>query len=165
MDPEPFDMAVVAQVTKLRGFACKLCRNDSTAEDLMQDTIVRALSARHQFTPGTNLGAWLMTIMRNTFIGQSRKMRPHEDPDDLMAKTVPAQDDIEAACEARDALTFLVLVPAKMRRALLMAAMGSSIEEIAQAEGVADGTIKSRIHRGRVMLAELIGQPELMAAE
>lgn len=128
--------------------------------------MLKAIQKQHLFEPGSNLKAWLLTIMRNHFLAERRRAgRVVQDSDDMLAKTVAAQDNHAAAYEAKDVLSYLALVPLKMRRAVLMAAGGMQIDEIASREGVAEGTIKSRIHRGRTMLADLTGYEPTNLAE
>lgn len=162
---DDFGLAVEAHRKRLMASAMKLCRDTDQAEDLVQETMMRAIRNQHLFEPGSNLAGWLYTILRNQFFSERRKDgRIVADADDLLSKMVPAREDHAAAYEAKEALSFLVLIPLHMRRALLLTANGMSIEEIARHEGVADGTIKSRVHRGRSMLADLIGDRSLLQA-
>ena len=124
----------------------------------MQDTIVKAWKNFDKFKPGTNLRAWLFTILRNTFYSDLRKKkREVEDVDGVMAGTLsekPAHDGRLAFSDFEKVFTQL---PVEQREALiLVGASGMSYEEAAETCGVAIGTIKSRINRGRARLVELL---------
>jgi RNA polymerase sigma-70 factor, ECF subfamily len=124
----------------------------------VQDTILRAWANIDRFEAGTNLNAWLFTILRNAFYSQHRKAkREVSDPEGSYAAhrgTVPEQN---AKCDFQDMRTALAKLPVDQREALiLIAAEGLSYEEAAQVCGVAVGTIKSRVHRARLRLAQLL---------
>jgi RNA polymerase sigma-70 factor, ECF subfamily len=129
------------------------------AEDLLQETILKALSKEHLFTPGTNLRAWLFTIMRNLFHSQYRKARREvEDPQGAHADTLITIPDQMAKLDMQDFEAALAKIPQDQREALmLVGAEGLSYEEVAQVLGVKTGTIKSRVNRARNRLAELLG--------
>lgn len=150
-----FGLAIEAQRQYLYRYALRLCRNRDDAEDLVQETMFLALRAEHRFKVGTNLAAWLTTIMRNKRFSP-RKNLLVEDADGLLTLSMPSSEDQAAAYEARDALARLADLPPAYRRALVMM-VEMSIHDIATREGVPDGTIKSRVHRGRAMFAEIIG--------
>src|SRR3954463_14068286 len=127
-------------------------------DDLVQDTLVRALAKIDQFQPGTNMGAWLFTILRNIFYSQCRRTKHEvEDPDGFYAARLRAPPEQHAKCDVQDMLRALGKLPADQREALLLiVAEGLSYEEAAHICGVAVGTLKSRVHRGRMRLAELL---------
>jgi RNA polymerase sigma-70 factor, ECF subfamily len=159
-----FEDEVVAQMNALKRRALSLCRNETLADDLVQDTVLRAITKQHQFEQGTNLRAWLFTILRNQFLSGSRVSgRLHLDADDLLSKTVPAANDQAAALEAKDALSHIVLLPVEQQRALMAIANGLTYDALAERENVPVGTIKSRVSRARAKLADLLGAPELLA--
>jgi RNA polymerase sigma-70 factor (ECF subfamily) len=144
----------------LRAFAISLTGNPDRADDLVQDTMLRALSKRDFFQPGTNLNAWLFTILRNSFYSEHRK-RLHEvaDSDGAHAAQLavaPAQMD---NLNLQDLQAALGKVDPDQREALLLiGAQGLSYEEAAMAcGGIPVGTIKSRVNRARARLAELLG--------
>jgi RNA polymerase sigma-70 factor, ECF subfamily len=142
----------------LRAFALSLTYDPTWADDLVQDTILRAYSKIDRFERGTSLGAWLFTILRNGFYTQHRKRRYEvEDPDGTFVgrlSVMPAQESRLEAAEARRALARL---PVKQREALLLVgAEGLSYEEAALIQGVSIGTVKSRVHRARSQLADLL---------
>lgn len=118
---DDFGLAVEAHRKRLMASAMKLCRDTDQAEDLVQETMMRAIRNQHLFEPGSNLAGWLYTIMRNQFFSDRRRDgRIVADADDLLSRTVPAREDHAAAYEAKEALSFLVLIPLHMRRALLL---------------------------------------------
>ena len=150
--------AMLAALPSLRAFALSLTNAREIADDLVQDTLVRALAKIDQFQPGTNMGAWLFTILRNIFYSQCRRTKHEiEDPDGSYAARLRAPPEQHAKCDVQDMLKALAKLPVEQREALiLVAAEGLSYEETAQVCGVATGTIKSRVSRGRVHLAELL---------
>lgn len=151
-----FDASLLACGKSLRAFAMKLCGNTAMADDIFQDTMLRALANHDKFQPGTNMKAWLLTIMRNEFCSQSRRAgRIILDVDDILSSTVPSASDQGAAYEAKDIISHIVLLVPDQRQVLLMTALGETMEEIGAKLRVPDGTVKSRIHRGRTALLEL----------
>lgn len=154
-----FGDMLVRHLPTLRRFAANLCRNRADADDLIQDCLVGALRNAHQFTPGTNLQAWLVTIMRNQFYSQHRKAgRFINDPDGLCAERTVGSDGPAEAYEAREAIAILLTeVRREHADAIVSAAMGASLADMAARFGVPEGTIKSRISRGRRHLAALVG--------
>jgi RNA polymerase sigma-70 factor, ECF subfamily len=150
--------AMLAALPSLRAFALSLTNAREIADDLVQDTLVRALAKIDQFEPGTNMGAWLFTILRNLFYSQCRRTkREIEDPDGSYAARLWAPPEQHGTCAVQDMLRALRKLPADQREVLLLiVAEGLSYEEAAHICGVAVGTIKSRVSRGRVRLAELL---------
>jgi RNA polymerase sigma-70 factor (ECF subfamily) len=142
----------------LRAFAISLCGNVDQADDLVQDTIVRGLSYIDKFEPGTNMQAWLFTILRNQFHTSFRRKRHEvEDPDGIMAgmlSTLPEQHGHLDLDDLQTALGKLSVVHREVL--LLIGAEGLSYEETAQIVGTSIGTVKSRMNRARARLAELL---------
>lgn len=147
---------------ELRAFARFLARDPTVADDLVQDAVLRALNALHQFQPGTSLKAWMFTILRNAFYEQARRRR--REAAALAEGFVP-----EAAArplqDARNAVTDLQQVlwtlPPILREALiLVGAQELSHEEAALVCGVPVGTMKARLSRARVALAEAVRTTE-----
>lgn len=154
---QTFGDELVALMPMLRRMATSFCRNDIEAGDLMQETLLRAWSKQDQFQPGTNLAAWAVTIMRNEFYSSRRRRKwITEDPDGVFASHLAGSDNLQAALEAKDALAHLVLLQPEQAVAVIKAAMGDQIDEIAASTKVAEGTVKSRIHRGRTTLERLV---------
>jgi RNA polymerase sigma-70 factor (ECF subfamily) len=157
LDPALRD-ALLSAVPSLRAFAISLSGNVDRADDLVQETLLRALAHIDSFEPGTNMSAWLFTILRNLFRSEYRKRRREvEDGDGSyaeMLKTQPSQEERVEFQEFREALAKL---PPDQREALiLVGASGFSYEEAADICGCAIGTIKSRVNRARTRLAELM---------
>jgi RNA polymerase sigma-70 factor (ECF subfamily) len=150
--------AMLAAVPRLRAFAVSLCGNVDRANDLVQDALVRALANIDSFRPGTNLNAWLFTILRNHFRSEYRKRRREvEDADGGYADTLKSQPDQIGRIEFGELKRALSQLPDDQREALLLVgASGFSYEEAAEICGCAVGTIKSRINRGRSRLAQLM---------
>jgi RNA polymerase sigma-70 factor (ECF subfamily) len=155
--PEVRD-AMLAALPSLRAFAISLTSNRDAADDLVQDAILRAWKNIEKFEPGTNLQAWLFTILRNGFYSTYRKrQREVADPEGFYAGRLRSSPEQNGTCDAQDVLRALEKVPADQREALLLiVAEGLSYEDAAQACGTAVGTIKSRVHRARQRLAQLL---------
>jgi RNA polymerase sigma-70 factor (ECF subfamily) len=147
--------AVLAAVPKLRAFAISLSGNVDRADDLVQETLLRALANIDSFQPGTNLQAWLFTILRNLFRSEYRKRRREvEDTDGNYAESMVSQPEQEGQLEFKELRAALAKLPQDQREALiLVGASGFSYEEAAAICGCAIGTIKSRVNRARNRLA------------
>jgi len=149
---------MLGAVPRLRAFAISLCGNVDRADDLVQETLLRALSHIEQFEPGTNMPAWLFTILRNLFRSDYRKRRREvEDDDGSYAETLKSQPEQSGRLEFDELPGALAKLPADQREALiLVGASGLSYEGAAQICGCPIGTIKSRVNRARGRLAELL---------
>jgi RNA polymerase sigma-70 factor (ECF subfamily) len=155
---KPVREVMLAAVPSLRAFAISLCGNVDRADDLVQEALLRAWANLDSFEPGTNMSAWLFTILRNLFRSEYRKRRREvEDADGSYAESLtslPAQTSHLELDEFRRALDQL---PADQRESLiLVGASGFSYEETAQICGCAVGTVKSRVNRARGRLAEML---------
>jgi len=165
---DPFAEEALTHLDAMYGVACKLTRNPTEAEDLVQDAFVKAMRARHQFHAGTNLKAWLFRILTNTFINKYRRgglersvldgpdadpladgwvsastMRQLRDPETLALMPLVEQE-IQRALDA---------LPAEFRLAVILCDVEEfSYEEIAKIMGCPIGTVMSRLHRGRKLL-------------
>ena len=149
---------VAALLPDLRAFARFLARDRAAADDLVQDTVVRALGAIDQFVPGTNLKAWLFTIQRNAFYEQARRRRRE---DTLMRAQAPPENAGAPAQLARNEISDLQRLiwdlPPLLREALtLVAAQELSHEEAAMICGVPVGTMKARLSRARAALTRAL---------
>lgn len=149
---------LIKSIPNLRAFAISLCGNADRADDLVQETLIRAWAKLSTFTEGTNIVAWLYTILRNVFYSEYRKRRREiEDVDGRIAAqqaAAPAQFGHMNMMDFREALMKL---PDDQREALvLVGGAGLSYEEAAQMCGCALGTIKSRVNRARRRLAQLL---------
>jgi RNA polymerase sigma-70 factor (ECF subfamily) len=150
--------AMLAAVPSLRAFAISLSGNMDRADDLVQETLLRAMANIASFQPGTNLSAWLFTILRNLFRSEYRKRRREvEDPDGIYADTLKSHPEQHGHVEFEEFRVALAKLPADQREALvLVGASGFSYEEAAAICDCAVGTIKSRVNRARTRLAELL---------
>ncbi|AXI53613.1 RNA polymerase subunit sigma [Sulfitobacter sp. JL08] len=149
---------IAIHLKSMRAFALSLTRDVSRADDLVQDTVVKAWTNIDKFQPGTNMRAWLFTILRNTFYSERRKAkREVADIDGVLTDQIaekPAHDGRLAMADFRKMFEQL---PDEQREALmLVGAQGFSYIDAAQMCGVAVGTIKSRVNRGRKTLVELL---------
>jgi len=150
--------AMLAAVPSLRAFAVSLCGNVDRADDLVQETLLRAWANLGSFQPGTSMSAWLFTILRNLFRSEYRKRRREvEDVDGSYAESLTSLPDQNSRLEINEFREALRLLPPEQRESLiLVGASGFSYEEAAQICGCAVGTIKSRVNRARTRLAEIL---------
>ena len=166
VSPAQWREAVTAKIPSLRAFAWSLSRNASDADDLVQETLTKAWNHRDRFQPGTNLRAWLFTILRNSWYSSvSRRKREVADEDGKHAARLTTEGSQEwsmAVHELREAMD--ELPPAHREAIVLVGAAGLSYEEAAQIAGCALGTIKSRVNRARNQLAQRMDMPRGDAA-
>jgi len=149
---------LVDHLPALRAFALSLTRNSAQADDLVQDTVVKAWTNFDKYQIGTNLRAWLFTILRNTFYSGRRKaQREVADVDGVFTASLSEKPAHDGRLQMNDFLKAFAKLPDEQREALaLVGASGFSYEDAAQMCGVAIGTIKSRANRARARLAELL---------
>lgn len=149
---------LLAAAPSLWAFAYSLTHNPVSADDLVQDTLVRAWASRDRFEPGTNLGAWLITILRNQFYSlQRRRRREVEDVEGRYANHLVSPPEQTAHLDLQDLQRALLKLPPMQRKVLLLVtAQGLSYEEAAQVCGCAVGSVKSRVHRARRHLEDLL---------
>lgn len=149
---------VVGLIPALRAFAWSLSHNGSDADDLVQDTLIKAWSNREKFEVGTNLRAWLFTILRNTYYTNVlRRRREVRDEQGEYASTLHSPPTQDWSVAMRALQTALLQLPDEHREALiLVGAAGLSYEEAAEICGCALGTIKSRVNRARVRLLKIM---------
>lgn len=161
MSADPRDR-LVDHLPALRAFALSLARNGAAADDLVQDTILKAWTNIEKFEPGTNLRAWLFTILRNTFYSSRRKVsREVADVDGIHAARLSQKPDHDGRLAMTDFQAAFAKLPDEQREALiLVGASGFSYEEAAGMCACAVGTIKSRANRGRRKLSELLNLRE-----
>jgi RNA polymerase sigma-70 factor, ECF subfamily len=153
-----FKREMLAALPSLRAFAVSLSRRHDRADDLVQETVMKAWSKQESFQPGTNMRAWLFTILRNEFYSQMRrKGRELPDPDGLFADNLASHPEQYGKMDLADFKGALDQLPDDQREAIvLIGASGFAYEEAAAIAGVAVGTIKSRVNRARVKLQELL---------
>jgi len=149
---------LILVIPNLRAFAVSLCGNPDRADDLVQETLVKAWSNLDSFVPGTNLPAWLFTILRNIYYSEYRKRRREvADSDGTIAARLATAPSQNAHMDLLDFRTALQQLPNDQREALiLIGASGLSYEEAAGICGCAVGTMKSRVNRARNRLAEIL---------
>ncbi len=150
-----FEEELVGLRPRLMAFAMKLAKTIEGAEDLLQDTMMRALLKREQFTPGTNLSAWTSVIMRNQFYTQARRDgRIVEDPDGAHASTMAIDPPQEPRQELRDTWAAFLSLPQHMQDALYhVGVLGHDYAGAAALLGLPEGTIKSKVSRARAKLS------------
>jgi RNA polymerase sigma-70 factor (ECF subfamily) len=166
---DPFEVEALSFLDALYRTALRMTRSEADAEDLVQETYIRAFRFREQFTPGTNLKAWLFRILTNTFINTYRRRQSQpeftelDDVDefslyrrmsDLRASSSSSEPETEflngiVDTEVKDALGEL---PEKFRQVVLLDVEGFSYKEIAEMLAIPIGTVMSRLHRGRKFL-------------
>lgn len=163
--PVKFDVRaeVIAVLPHLRAFARFLTGHRERADDLVQDAVVRALTAAHQFQPGTNFKAWMFTILRNLFYNEGRKSRMKTDPLDEMNESQHSMKPTqESGLEFDDfRRAFWRLTEEQREVLILVGASGVSYEEAAEICGCAIGTIKSRVSRARSQLTRILSGTEM----
>jgi RNA polymerase sigma-70 factor (ECF subfamily) len=155
-----FDLDLKAILPRLRIYALSLTRNRDRADDLVQQTALKALAGRASFRVGSNFSGWIFRIQRNEFISELRRDRPTvelDSPAAYMAHEPPRQED---RLVLRDVLGALQQLSSAGRQALLQSQIeGCPHREIASRAGISIGTVKSRISRGRTALARLLDLP------
>ena len=153
-----FQDSLVEHLPYLRAFAQFLARDRSFSDDLVQETVLRALRNVDKFTPGTNMKAWLSTILRNQFYNELRS-RSRIAAYAAIPQPSGQIGDQEAHLQMRDFERAFTALPAVQREALsLVGASGFSYQEAAQIADCAPGTVKSRVSRARTALDRLLGQ-------
>jgi RNA polymerase sigma-70 factor (ECF subfamily) len=148
----------------LQAFALQLTRDKNDAEDLFQDTAYKAMRYRHLYQPKTNLQAWMMTIMRNTFINEWRKRKRKQQiaelqiPGVTLTQTTATRNDGESKVTMQELMKTMDQLEEGLSKPFLMAFRGYKYEEIANEMNLPLGTIKSRIHQARKLLRASISR-------
>jgi RNA polymerase sigma-70 factor (ECF subfamily) len=152
---------LLAAIPKLRAFAISLCGRSARADDLVQETLTRAWANIGSFEPGSNMVAWLYTILRNEFYSEFRKLRREvADTDGQYAAKLASRPAQEGHMQFQDFREALGKLAHDHREALiLVGASGLSYEDAARVCGCAVGTMKSRVNRARARLSELLKEP------
>ncbi len=153
-----FKREMLATLPSLRAFAMSLTGRHDKADDLVQDTIMKAWAKQSGFELGTNMKAWLFTILRNEFYSQMRKRgREVQDTDGVFSDNLAVHPSQYGSLDLQDFRKALEKLPDDQREAIvLVGASGFAYEEAAEICGCAVGTIKSRVNRARVRLQELL---------
>lgn len=156
---DDFRQQLISAIPKLRAFALSLAAHADHADDLVQETLMKAWHHQASFQQGTNIKAWLFTILRNEYFSQLRKRkREVEDADGNYAAGVMTPGGQEAQLDMAELRIALQQLPDDQREAVvLVGASGFSYQEVAEICGVPVGTIKSRVNRARGKLAVLLG--------
>lgn len=156
-DDPPFATQLVNEVPRLRAFGASLSGSLSAADDLVQETLTKAWTHRTSFVPGTNLRAWLFTILRNTFRSQRRKLGREIGDDGRFAERVSTPARQHGHLDLLALRAALAQLPHDQREALILIGVsGFSYEEAATICATAQGTIKSRVNRARRRLAKML---------
>jgi RNA polymerase sigma-70 factor, ECF subfamily len=166
---------LLAQIPSLRAFAVSLCGQMDKADDLVQEALVKAWSNLGSFTEGTNMRAWMFTILRNVYYSEHRKRRREvQDADGMFSARLVVHPSQSGHMDLQDFREALAKLPSDQREALiLVGASGFSYEEAADICQVAVGTIKSRVNRARSALTRALSvqtssefgpDPDLQAA-
>jgi RNA polymerase sigma-70 factor (ECF subfamily) len=155
----PLGRRLADAIPNLRAFAISLSGNATTANDLVQETLMKAWANRDKYTEGTNLKAWLFTILRNTYFSNRRRARREvEDVDGEHAAKLYTLPDQNGHMDLQDFRRALDQLSDDQREALiLVGAEGFTYEEAAVVCGCAIGTVKSRVNRARTQLIEVMG--------
>lgn len=162
MNPEQ----IAPYIPRLRRYARALVGDQYAADDLVQDTLERAINKRHLWRPGSDLRAWLFAIMHNVFVNQLRSRQSHPEvalDNDALPAVVPAES---AGLEIRDLQTALAVLPIEQREIVLLVGLEQlTYAEVSQALGIPIGTVMSRLFRGRerlrVLMTGVPGTPTL----
>jgi len=163
-NPDSFD--VMQFVPALRAYAWTLTRRHQDVDDLVQETLTRAIANAHRYRRGTNLRAWLMTIMRNTFLNQIVKTKRERPGDaDCVSISAASLGTQEWALRGSETMRAILRLPDHYREMLILVVMlGESYETAGEICGVAMGTVKSRVNRAREMVKEELGEDYLESA-
>ncbi|MCC6942163.1 sigma-70 family RNA polymerase sigma factor [Novosphingobium sp.] len=158
IDPVAFKRELTGVIPHLRAFARGLCGRPDLADDLVQETLLKAWAAQERFEPGTSMRAWTFVILRNAYLTDMRRNRFRADYDETVAERIlvaPAAQ--EGPMHLSDMHRALLTLPPERREALLLVGAGGfSYEEAAKICGCAVGTIKSRVGRARAALTLMI---------
>jgi RNA polymerase sigma-70 factor, ECF subfamily len=154
-----FAQLLETEIPRLRRYARALTRDASRADDMVQSCLLRAVAKQHLWQPGTDLRAWLFTILHNQNVNYVRRSVregvavPLED----VAPALTAASNVEASLELRDFELAIARLPAEQRQVILLVGLeGMGYEEAAKILGIPVGTVRSRLSRGRDTLRELM---------
>ena len=152
-----FHTDLKTMLPRLRVYALSLTHDRDRSNDLVQQTVLKAIAGRRSFQPGTNFGAWLIRIQRNEFISGLRRERPMLPFDEIVANSLTHAPTQETGLMMREFLKAFGCLTSTQRESLLLAVLeGFSYQQIAAHCSVSIGTVKSRIWRARTMLSELL---------
>jgi len=159
-----FKSELICLIPFLRAFSMNLCGRRDLGEDIAQEALAKAWKARRSYQAGSNLKAWLFTILRNENLSYQRRAWRQVAWDEKAADTIPAPAGEQRwAAELSDVRRALLRVPIEQREALLLVgAAGFSYDEAARIAGAPVGTMKSRVARARAKLADMMDGTEAM---
>jgi len=158
-----FHQLIKEQIPRLRRYARALTSNRERADDLVQDTLERALAKEHLWQPGTDLRAWLFTIMHNQYVNTVRRGVRDAGAVDIetVSATLIATTDPTASRQLRELERALSRLPSGQRQVILLVGLeGMSYEDAAAILRIPIGTVRSRLSRGREMLRRLLDMNE-----
>jgi RNA polymerase sigma-70 factor (ECF subfamily) len=166
-DDEVFKRGLLATLPHLRAFARGLCGRPDFADDLVQETAIKAWTARARFIPGTNMRAWTFAILRNHYLSELRRNRHQADYDpDAAERLLIMEPDQEGPLHLSDMERALAKLSPERREALLLVGAGGfTYEEAARISDCAIGTMKSRVARARDQLAHLLDPEPAVGVE
>jgi RNA polymerase sigma-70 factor (ECF subfamily) len=152
-----FHADLTTMLPRLRIYALSLTHNRDSADDLVQQTVLKSLAGRRLFRPGTNFPGWLFRIERNEFISGLRRQRPTVELDGMIGDSLSEEPQQESTTVLREFMRAFRVLPGTQRKALLLATIeGDCYKTIAARSGVSEGTVKSRVSRARARLRHLL---------
>jgi RNA polymerase sigma-70 factor, ECF subfamily len=158
-----FGRLVEAEIPRLRRYARALTRDAIRADDLVQSCLVRAVAKQHLWQPGTDLRAWLFTILHNQHVNDVRRgIRDGNNvPIDEITPVATVESNAMATLELRDLERGLAKLPQEQREVILLVGLeGMRYEEVAEILNIPVGTVRSRLSRGRDQLRMLMGMED-----
>ena len=158
-----FHSLVEREIPRLRRYARALTRSADRADDLVQEVLIRAIAKAHLWQTGTDIRAWLFTIMHNQYVNMVRRVMREEATIDIeqMSRSFVATTDPTASCQLRELERALACLPDEQREVILLVGLeGMSYEAAAQVLSVPVGTVRSRLSRGREALRRMLDMPE-----
>lgn len=167
MSADEFEQSLVKEIPRLRSVARALVKDPSRADDLVQEALGKAWKARTSFATGTNLRAWLSTILRNVHLSECRKYRREvDDPDGYHQKSLAYGPEQQGHADLADLRRALAQLPPSQHDAvILVGAVGYSYEEAAELCRQPIGTIKSRVNRARSRLVKILGHEAMLSPD
>lgn len=152
---------IVELIPSLRAYAWALTKRHEEVDDLVQETLLKAIAKIDRYEPGTNLRAWLVTIMRNTFLNNiAKSKRSRIGKDDCISTTLAVPATQEWSVRGGEMMRAVERLPLHYREMLIFVVMlGESYEAAAQVFGVRMGTVKSRVNRARAMVVADLHAP------
>ena len=159
-----FAQLLETEIPRLRRYARALTRDASRADDLVQSCLLRAIAKQHLWQPGTDLRAWLFTILHNQYVNDVRRSAREGVTIPVGDVTVAASDDVGAALQLRDLEWAIASLPEGQRQTILLRGLeGMRYEEVAAILGIPVGTVRSRLSRGRDSLRALMNMKDRQA--